>query len=88
MCESGRDGEKGSVLPVLGLEEFDDGLELVLDDLRGLAGLALLEGLAYAEDDGQSVVERDTGLLGDELRGLVEEGAALGVTWSVAHACT
>ena len=56
MCESGRDGEKGSVLPVLGLEELDDGLELVLDDLRSLAGLALLEGLAYAEDDGEAFV--------------------------------
>ena len=56
-----------------------DRLQLLLDDLRGAVRLALLERLADAEDDGEAVVERDAGLLRDELRGLVEERAALRV---------
>lgn len=70
---------EGNLRPVLLLKELDDGLELLLDDLGGPIRLALLEGLADAEDNGEAVVERDARLLGDELRGLVEERAALRV---------
>ena len=55
------------ILPVLGLEELDDRLQLVLDNLRSLVRLALLESLADAQDDGEAVVERDAGFLGYEL---------------------
>ena len=59
----------------LGLE----GLELLADDLDGLARLALLEGLTAAPDDADAVVGGVLGLGGDELVGLLEDGAALGV---------
>lgn len=59
----------------LGLE----GSELLADDLDGLAGLALLEGLAAAPDDADAVLGGVLGLVGDDLVGLLEDGAALRV---------
>lgn len=59
----------------LGLE----GGELLADDLDGLAGLALLQGLAAAPDDAQAVLGCVLGLAGDHLVALAEDGAALGV---------
>lgn len=59
----------------LGLE----GLELLADDLDGLAGLALLEGLAAAPDDADTVLDGVGGLGGDNLVALAEDGAALRV---------
>ena len=54
-------------LPVRLREELDGGRELRLADRGGLVRLALREGLADAEDDGEPVVERDAGLFRDEL---------------------
>lgn len=59
----------------LGLE----GLELLADDLNGFAGLALLERLAAAPNDADAVFGGVLGLGGDELVGLLENGAALRV---------
>lgn len=55
-------------------------LELAADDLDGLASLALLQALAAAPDDAQAVLGGVLGLGGDDLVGLVENGAALRVT--------
>lgn len=59
----------------LGLE----GGELLADDGNGLAGLALLERLAAAPDDADAVLGGVLCLGGDELVGLLENGAALRV---------
>jgi hypothetical protein len=59
----------------LGLES----LQLLADDLNGLASLTLLEGLAAAPDDTNAGLSGDLGLGSDEVVGLVEDGAALGV---------
>ena len=69
------------LLPVCLFEELDDRLELVLDDLGSLVRLALSEGLADAKDHGEAVIKRDAGLFCDELRRLMEEGAALRVAF-------
>lgn len=57
-----------------------EALELLSDDLDGLASLTLLEALAAAPDDADAVLGSVLGLEGDGLVGLLEDGAALGVT--------
>jgi hypothetical protein len=79
---AGADGPDGLVgdddlAPVLDL--LADGGELVDDDLHGLVGLALLEGLADAEDDVDAAVESGLGLVGDESVALLQDDAALAV---------
>lgn len=64
--------------PVLDL--LGDGAELVGDDVDGLVGLSLLEGLTNAENNTESVVEGGLGLGGDEVVGLLEDNTALRVT--------
>lgn len=59
----------------LGLE----GLELLADNLNGLAGLALLEALTTAPDDVNAVLGSVLGLGGNNVVRLAEDGAALGV---------
>lgn len=59
----------------LGLES----LELLAHNLNGLAGLTLLEALTAAPDDADAVLSGVLGLGGDNLVGLLEDGAALGV---------
>lgn len=75
----GPDGLVGNddLAPVgnLGLE----GLELLLDDLDGLASLTLLEALTTAPDDAQTVLSGVLGLGGDDLIALAENGATLRV---------
>jgi hypothetical protein len=56
-----------------------EALELLGDDLDGLARLALLEALAAAPDDADAVLGGVLGLEGDGLVGLVEDGATLRV---------
>lgn len=56
-----------------------EGGELVGNDLEGLAGLALLQGLAAAPDDADAVLDGVLGLGGDGLVRLLEDGAALRV---------
>lgn len=63
--------------PVLDL--LRDGGQLGSDDVDGLAGLALLEGLANAEDDTETTVEGSLGLGSDEAVGLLEDDTALAV---------
>jgi hypothetical protein len=65
--------------PLLSGDGLSDGTELSSDDGDGLALLALLEGLAAAEDDADTLVEGVLGLGGDELVGLLEDDTALGV---------
>ena len=72
-------GVEHDVPPVSLTENLDDRLELVLDDLLRLASLALLEGLADAEDDGEPGRDRGARLSRDLLGRLVEKRAALGV---------
>ena len=69
----------GYARPVGLLERRDDRGELPVDDLRGAIRLTLRERLADAEDHGEPCVDRDARLLRDELRGLAEDRAALGV---------
>lgn len=54
-------------------------LELLGDNLDSLSGLALLKGLTTAPDDGDAVLGGVLGLLGDDLVGLAQDCAALGV---------
>jgi len=77
---NGPDGLVGNdnLAPVLDL--LGDGAELVGDDLDGLVGLSLLEGLANAENNTEAVVEGGLGLGGDEVVGLLEDDTALRVT--------
>ena len=56
-----------------------EGLELLADDLNGLAGLTLLEAFAAAPDDAEAVLSGVLGLEGDGLVRLLENGAALRV---------
>ena len=56
-----------------------DALELLLDDIEGLASLALLERLADARDDAQALLECGSRLLADLGAGFVEKSAALAV---------
>lgn len=56
-----------------------EGLELLADDLDGLASLTLLEGLTAAPDDADAVLGSVLGLRGDNLVRLPQDGAALGV---------
>lgn len=65
--------------PLLSSDSLSDGTELCGDDGDGLALLALLEGLAAAEDDADALVEGVLGLGGDEFVGLLEDDTALGV---------
>ena len=67
-------------LPVSGLQESDEGLELLLNNLLGLVRLTLSEGLANTEDNRETVVDSNARLLGDEFGRLVEDRAALRVT--------
>lgn len=56
--------------------------------MGGLVGLTLGESLANAENDREPLVESYTGLLGDEIGGLVENGTTLGVAEdNVGDAC-
>lgn len=66
-----------NLAPVLDL--VGDGLELGSDDLDGLAGLALLEGLAAAENDAEATVNGRLGLGGDKAVALLEDDTALAV---------
>lgn len=80
---AGADGPDGLVgnddlAPVLDL--LGDGTELVGNDVDGLVGLSLLKGLANAENNAESVVERSLSLGGDEVVGLLEDDTALRVT--------
>ena len=77
---NGPDGLVGNdnLAPVLDL--LGDGAELVGDDLDGLVGLSLLEGLANAENNTEAVVKGGLGLGGDEVVGLLEDDTALRVT--------
>ena len=70
-----------AVLPVqvLGGEVVQDGLRLVGDDLEVLAGLALVEILADAEDDLQTGLEGELRLDDELLVGLAVVLTALGV---------
>ena len=79
---AGADGPDGLVgndnlAPVLDL--LADGGKLADDNVHGLAGIALLEGLADAEDDVDAAVDGSLGLLSDEVVGLLEDDTALGV---------
>ena len=65
--------------PLLGGDGLSNGTELCSDDGDGLALLALLEGLAAAKDDANTLVEGVLGLGGDKLVGLLENDTALGV---------
>lgn len=75
----GPDGLVGNddLAPVanLGLE----GSQLLLNDGNGLAGLALLQGLAAAPDDAHAAFGRDLGLGGDQAVRLAKDRPALGV---------
>jgi hypothetical protein len=77
---NGPDGLVGNddLAPVLDL--LGDGAELVGDDLDGLVGLSLLEGLANAENNAEAVVEGGLGLGSDEVVGLLEDDTTLRVT--------
>ena len=66
--------------PLLSGDLLGDSGKLVSDDLNGLTLLALLEGLSAAEDDVDVLVKSSLGLGSDELVGLANDGAALGVT--------
>jgi hypothetical protein len=72
---------KGIAPPVGLLEEIDDSLQLLGADFGGLVALALLEGLADAEDNGQGRADCGLGLLRDDLRRLVEQRPPLGVAF-------
>lgn len=82
---AGTDGPDGlvrddDVLPGgLTVQLLLEGSELLGDDVDGLAGLALLEGLAAAPDDAHAVVGGVLGLGGDDGVRVAEVGAALGV---------
>lgn len=69
-----------NVSPLLGADSLGDSTELCGDDGNGLVLLALLEGLAAAKDDADTLVKGVLGLGGDELVGLLEDDTALGVT--------
>ncbi len=56
-----------------------DGAHLALDHLERLAGLALLQRLAHADDGAEPGGGRSGGLAGDALVGLAEELAPLAV---------
>lgn len=77
---NGPDGLVGHhhVLPVLDL--LGVGAHLAGHHLVGLAGFSLLQGLANAGNDLESLVQGVLGLLGDQLIGLLEDGATLRVT--------
>jgi hypothetical protein len=77
---NGPDGLVGNdnLAPVLDL--LGDSAELVGDDLDGLVGLSLLEGLANAENNAEAVVEGGLGLGSDEVVGLLEDDTTLRVT--------
>lgn len=80
---AGADGPDGLVgnddlAPVLDL--LGDSAELVGNDVDSLVGLSLLEGLANAENNTESVVESGLGLGGNEVIGLLEDDTTLGVT--------
>lgn len=79
---AGTDGPDGLVCnnnlaPVLDL--VGDSLELGGDDLDGLVGLTLLEGLTAAKNDSETAVDCRLGLAGDEVVGLLEDYTALAV---------
>lgn len=76
---NGPDGLVGNdnLAPVVDLGT--DSSKLLLDDGDGLASLTLLEGLAAAPNDTNTALGSDLGLVGDDLVGLTEDGAALGV---------
>ncbi len=56
--------------------------------MGGLVGLTLGKSLANTENDREPLVESYTGLLGDEIGGLVEDGTTLRVAEdNVGDAC-
>jgi len=79
---AGADGPDGLVgdddlAPVLDL--LGNGGKLADDNLHGLAGIALLEGLTAAQNDVDAAVNGSLGLVGDEGVGLLEDDTALAV---------
>ena len=81
---AGADGPDGlvgdhHVLHIFGGEVVQDGLRLLGHDVEVLAGLALIEALAHAEDDLQARFEGEFGLDDELLVGLAIVLAALGM---------
>ena len=72
------DGDAGRVPETL-RELGGDGVELFEDDIVGSAGFTVLEGLTTAGDDVHTSGGALLNLGGDDVVGLAEEGAALGV---------
>lgn len=72
----------GDCLPPVGRNLLPHSFELPLNNLHGLVRLTLLQRLAAAQHDAQLPAfaeDASLGLLGDELVGLAEDGASLGV---------
>ena len=67
-------------LPVGRVNLLGNSLQLALDNILGLAALALLEGLSNARNDTETSTNSGAHLVRDELVGVAEEGAALRVT--------
>lgn len=82
--KAGADGPDGLVgnhnlVPVLGVKLGNNGVDLRLDNVNGLVGVALLEGLTNAENDRDTARDSKLGLLGNELVVLLDNSAALRV---------
>ena len=69
-----------NLAPVLWLDNLGDSTELAGNDIDGGVLLALLERLSAAKDDVDVLCDGLLGLGCDELVGLADDGAALGVT--------
>ena len=67
-------------LPVLGLDDVGNSVELSLDDLLGGSVLSLLEGLTDASNDAESGADGSLDLVSDELVAVSEEGSSLRVS--------
>ncbi|OBT81659.1 hypothetical protein VE02_10136 [Pseudogymnoascus sp. 03VT05] len=65
--------------PLLSADSLSDGTELCCDNGDGLALLALLEGLAAAKDDGDTLVKGVLSLRGNEVVRLLKDDTALRV---------
>jgi len=62
------------------VDGVSNGVKLLLENLIGLLGFTLGEGLTNAEDGVEAVFLGELALSGDDLVGLTVEGATLGVT--------
>lgn len=69
------------ILPVLGLADVDECLQLLLHDSLSLAALTLLKSLANTENDANTNVQGRAGLLGYKSRIFMEETTTLGVAY-------